>query len=109
MQTSNSSSGYRNAFRLVRDSTAIGGGTVSGSRQSAFGQIDMRGNGNGQHASGFNYLDSPSTTSSTTYKVQMISEISETGYINRSALDIDTNQAYGVRTASTITVMEIKG
>jgi hypothetical protein len=95
-----------NAFRLVRGSTAIGGGTASGSRQSAFatGQgVDT----NGQFSSSFNHLDSPSTTSSTTYKIQMI--CNDTAAVNQTRLDTDTNGSIGCRTSSTITVMEIKG
>jgi len=95
-----------NAFRLVRGATAIGGGTASGSRQSAFatGQgVDT----NGQFSSSFNYLDSPSTTSSTTYKIQMI--CNDTAGVNQTRLDTDISASYGSRTSSTITVMEIKG
>jgi len=33
----------------------------------------------------------------------------QTGYINRTHNDSDSNETYGVRTASTITVMEVKG
>lgn len=54
------------------------------------------------------YLDSPSTTSATTYKVQGRSGFgggTPTLYINRSAVDGDTT-AHG-RGASSITVMEI--
>jgi hypothetical protein len=93
-----------NAFRLVRGATAIGGGTASGSRQSAFatGQgVDT----NGQFSSSFNHLDSPSTTSSTTYKIQMI--CNDTAGVNQTRLDTDVSASYGSRTSSTITVMEI--
>jgi hypothetical protein len=91
------------SFRLVRDSTAIGGGTASSSRQSAFasGQgVDT----NGQFSSSFNHLDSPATTSSTTYKIQIMGN--DTMAVNRSRLDTDSN-TIGSRTSSTITVMEI--
>jgi hypothetical protein len=97
----------RTAFRLVRDSTAIGGGTASGSRQSAIGQTQLAG-ANGFASIGINFLDNPSTTSSTTYKVQMITD-SNTGTVNRTGDDADVADAYGVRTSSTITVMEIAG
>ena len=50
------------------------------------------------------FLDSPATTSSTTYKCQMRVNGS-TGYVNRTSSDTDnTNNA---RTISSITVMEI--
>jgi hypothetical protein len=50
-------------------------------------------------------LDSPATTSSTTYKLQIVGS-SATWYLNRSASDRDTAN-YDPRTASSITVMEI--
>lgn len=46
-------------------------------------------------------LDSPATTSATTYKVQWLREINNTGYLNRRGLDA------GVQTYSSITVMEV--
>lgn len=52
------------------------------------------------------YLDSPSTTSATTYKLQGYVE-SGTLNINRSNSDADNN-AYG-RSVSSITLMEVKG
>lgn len=50
------------------------------------------------------YLDSPATTSATTYVVQM-NVGAGTGYVNRSATDTDSAQFS--RGASTITLMEI--
>ena len=100
-------SGYKVAFRLLRDSTAIGGGTAVGSRQSSIGNGDP-GNTNSVEAIPINFLDSPNTTSAITYKIQMISH-SPTGYVNRTYDDNDSNEAYGVRSSSTITVMEVKG
>ena len=57
----------------------------------------------------FMYLDSPSTTSSTTYSVRMMqgSGGSATIYVNRASEDDDAS--YQVRSISTITVMEVKG
>ena len=94
------SSGF---VRLVRDSTGIDIGDAASSRTRASGQF----------SSGFNgalgtltyvYLDSPATTSATTYKVQ-VQTTSGTIYINRSK--DDTNNSNYARGASTITVMEI--
>ena len=96
------------AFRLVRDSTAIGGGTAAGSRQSAIGQA-ISNDDNHHENIAINYLDSPSTTSSTVYKIQMISQVSFTGYVNRSPTDFNDVEAYSVRTSSTITAFEIEG
>ena len=50
------------------------------------------------------YLDSPATTSATTYNV-IARIVNGTGYVNRSG--VDTNNAEWARSASTITVMEI--
>ena len=55
-------------------------------------------------AAGFMYLDSPATTSSTTYQVQM-KTVAGTVTVNRTQVDNDS-AAYS-RTASSITVMEV--
>jgi len=55
------------------------------------------------------FLDSPNTTSATTYKLQFAASGSGTAiYINRTSSDRDA-ATYDPRTASTITVMEIAG
>ena len=99
--------GNKVAFRLMRNSTSIGGGTAVSSRQSAIGNSDCQ-NTNSVEATPINFLDSPSTTSAITYKIQMITH-STTGYINRSVTDNDDAEAYAIRSSSTITVMEVKG
>ena len=53
------------------------------------------------------YLDSPATTSSTTYSAQIRSADGSIAYVNRSYLDVDSTR--GIRTASTITLMEVAG
>jgi hypothetical protein len=54
----------------------------------------------------FSFLDSPATTSSTTYKIQIWAGSSATTvYVNYGIND--SANAYRFRTASTITVMEI--
>jgi hypothetical protein len=52
-----------------------------------------------------NFLDSPATTSSTTYKLQIVSTNGTTHYVNRNVRD--DNGDYEPRSISTITVMEI--
>jgi hypothetical protein len=93
-------------IRLVRDSTAICVGTAVGSRVSATAQQRNSPDTADAEAASINFLDSPNTTSSVTYKIQTCN--SPGGYptrINSSADDADqTNRG---RTASTITVMEI--
>jgi len=57
----------------------------------------------------FNYLDSPNTTSATTYQIEIanaiISGVTATLYVNRSSAD--DNFSYVPRPTSTITVMEV--
>ena len=96
----------RDYFRLLRDSTAICIGDAAGSRPriSAGGiQTQSTYTINGESIM---FLDSPSTTSAVTYKIQMLGINAGTSYVNRSELDRDTS-GYEARTASTITVMEI--
>jgi hypothetical protein len=95
-------------FRLVRDATAIGVGATSGSRSSVSSSNVFTGanTANAMLGSSFQFLDSPSTTSSTTYKIQFITDVGTT-YVNRTSTD--GNFLYTGRSQSTITVMEIKG
>jgi len=91
-------------FQLVRGSTAICiGDSGGGSRMQGTGGMSTR-DGNGLNNPSANFLDSPATTSATTYKVQMYTP-SANAYLNGTALDVNAN--YTVRSASTITVMEI--
>jgi hypothetical protein len=94
-------------FLLLRDSTSISIGDAAGSRTRV---------SSGSYANSVNevvpvsisFLDSPSTTSAVTYKVQTRSSVSGGGnavYINRGNGDGDgANISRGV---STITLMEI--
>jgi hypothetical protein len=91
------------ALRLVRDSTAIAVGNASGSRVSATTSM-YSGDTSAQSSATMQFLDSPATTSATTYKVQGRTNIG-TFFINRS--DADSDNTYEYRTVSTITVMEI--
>jgi hypothetical protein len=90
--------------RLVRDSTAISVGTTSGSRQAVSSGNMTTGNAAIQIQDSGVYLDSPATTSATTYKVQVITDTG-TFYINQSTSDADN--VYRGRGVSSITVMEI--
>ena len=99
--------------RLMRDTTAICIGDAAGSRlrdtvvtrDSPTGGVPY---GLALFAVSNSYLDSPGTTSATVYKLQgtLGSTYSGTFYINQSVDDSDAD--YGPRTASSITVMEIK-
>ena len=99
--------GYNNAgLRVLRNGSETGyQGDSSGSRNRAFSSIvgDKTNDATGEHA--MNYLDSPSSTSVLTYKVQAYSN--GVVYINRSYSNADNINQHTV--ASTITVMEIAG
>ena len=64
-------------------------------------------NGDGNHSDGFSfsYLDSPGTTSSVTYKMQVYGEGATTVF-NRSLNDADSNIEYSGRATSNIILME---
>lgn len=103
--------GFNAVFsQLVRDSTAIGIGDTAGSRARLTASMyggDSAG-ANVHNTMSVSFLDSPSTTSSTTYKVQVRSSNSgQTTAINRNVSDADT--ASSIRTISTITLVEVAG
>ena len=95
-------------FKLLRGSTDIFVGDAASNRVRCF----FGGYMGGLHAGltlpvTGNFLDSPSTTSATTYKIQT-GVIHTTGYtivVNRSMSDTDFN--YHARTASSIVLMEV--
>ena len=93
-------------LQLVRGSTAIGNGTASSNRPACATEINEA-QAYAAQTNAWNYLDSPATTSATTYKVQVLVQTGQTVYVNRSNDDGD-GPARG-RSASNITVMEIKG
>jgi hypothetical protein len=98
-------------FRIVRNGTAISVGDGSGDRMQgavvsmSFSAPDANRGINGN----LNFLDSPSSTSSQTYKAQLLVAEPNTGnytcYVNTSGGD--ANMPYVTRAVSTITVMEI--
>jgi hypothetical protein len=97
--------------RLLRDSTAIDIGDAANTRPRASGVFysgDVSATVQCSIGVASNtFLDSPATTSSTIYKMQMASANSGvTMYVNRTAADRDST-TYDPRTASSITVMEI--
>ena len=89
-------------FKLVRGSTDISVGAAGGSRiQASIWNYD--GSSNRSQSEACIFLDTPNTTSATTYKVQMYANA--TAYLNRMSSDND-NDTYG-RTASSITLIEV--
>lgn len=96
-------SGSVTGVALLRGSTVIGAGATAGNRiLVSTGAIDDADRGS-PHA--YTFLDSPATTSATTYKLQIYINGGNTIFLNRSATDSDST-TYN-RAASTITVMEI--
>ena len=98
------------SYILLRDSQILFDGTADGSRtQSSLWHINFEGTGNGNSIGDKNitFLDSPASTSSLTYKLQVKVQSGATAYVNRSMND--SNADYGPRTSSSITVMEVCG
>lgn len=99
-----STDGIYPTTQLVRDSTAIYLGDAAGSRtRASTGDYHFAVT---QQTFVITFLDSPNTTSATTYKVQMRTS-SGSSHMNRSGLDTDNSNF--ARTASSITVMEVAG
>ena len=93
------------AARVVRGtSNVVGVGDAIGSRNQAMFAHGINHTDNSTRIMSSNYLDSPATTSATTYKVQGYNN-SATFYLNRTLAWSDSNH-YSTG-ASTITVMEI--
>lgn len=100
-------------FRLAGGNSGNFIGDTAGSRPRVTGSL-MFTNGPDIYYSVMHhtyvYLDSPATTSATTYKLQawvQTNSATPVAYVNRSAGDGDAN--WGGRGASSITVMEISG
>ncbi len=102
----NGQAGTNTAYaRLVRASTAIYLGDAAGSRTPA--SSASRISTEGVASSGNIFLDSPATTSATTYKVQVAVNAAAAGtiFINQGSDDSDVSTRG--RYASSITVMEV--
>jgi hypothetical protein len=87
---------------LLRDSTILGEGATGSEKASIGGGAYDATNGD-TYTSALNWLDSPSSTSSLTYKVQLATDntLSVAVYINRSAQDANYTGS------SSITALEI--
>ena len=93
-------------FVIDRGGTDIGIGDASGSRSRYTIASNQDSNGNQPIQESLMFLDSPNTTSETTYKIQGNNN-GATCYLNRTNTDSD-NSGYG-RFISTFTLMEIAG
>jgi len=99
--------------KLFRDSTQIAvNSNTSGNRTAVWFSTNTVGqttneayrmaNNSGQ------FLDSPSTTSAITYKIQIGQSNQSSSFIVTNSSPVDDNQSYTHHGVSTITVMEIK-
>ena len=104
-----SAAGYSAGFRLARDSTYILYGDAIGNLQQATSYVFSDSYAYPHWHPNIIYLDSPSTTSSITYKIYGIAPYgtSYPFYINRDRLG-GTTDKFGT-SVSTITAMEIAG
>jgi len=96
--------GYGCCIRMMRDSTAIYLGTAASSRPAST-KSTVSPNSTIPFSLNAMYLDAPSTTSATTYKIQWLTETASAIYRGRSVNDGD--DAFRGRTADSITVMEV--
>ena len=100
-------------FRVMRDSTSLGGdNSASGytSRASVgFGMgTDNTYMDDQMGSASFSYMDEPATTSSLTYKVQGISRYSPHQWAYNRSHDTNNGGAFA-QGVSTLTLLEIKG
>lgn len=97
---------------LLRGSTEIFVGDAAGSRNRATAGLppsNAGGTTSSQDVFAVNYLDSPSTTSATTYKVQVADKLTTTSTIAINRSSLDTNTAGYTRSVSSIILMEVEG
>ena len=96
-------------FRLVRGSTVINIGDAAGNRLQT--SVSIRDTSTPyallMQEISINFLDSPSTTSATTYKLQCTNGATYNGIIYLNRTHNDDNADYGSRCASNITLQEI--
>jgi len=90
-------------FQVTRAGTAIGVGAAAGNRTQA-GIFVIPAGANRAHSGSWTFLDSPATTSATTYQARCQINAG-TLYLNRS--QNDTDAASYARTISTMTLMEV--
>jgi hypothetical protein len=91
-------------LQFTRGVTAIDIGDAAGSRQQVT-SIIAAGNTSWAESISMTFLDSPATTSATTYAVQIKTNGSGSAFVNRSSADTDSAALF--RATSTITVMEV--
>ena len=99
--------GHRVYFKILRDSTDIGIATSTGSRKPTY-QYVYNNDATGVVQYPIMWYDSPSTTSATTYKLQVTSNASsQTVRLNAQTDDTDTGDVN--RSVTQLILMEIAG
>tara|TARA_R100000329_G_scaffold62766_1_gene55925 strand:- start:608 stop:961 length:354 start_codon:yes stop_codon:yes gene_type:complete len=97
--------------KVLRGSTDIGIGDADGNRPRCGFRMYGSNVYNGNHCGSYQFifLDSPATTSATTYKLQTAGEsgTSYPVYLNRTLNDSNNDYNYRGRPISTMTVMEV--
>lgn len=96
---------YPTAVNLVRGSTSIAIGDARGSSARCCAGVQLPGTSGGGIFS-VTFLDSPATTSATTYKLQLAVESGSTALIGGSFI---SSLAFNFSTPSIITLQEISG
>ena len=107
--TTTSNSNYTTMFFIYRDGSVVSGArgdTGESNQLRCFKSVRHSGGNVPQNTSGM-YLDSPSTTSSTTYQIYVAQEGGSTMYLNK--FGSNSNVAYHPRVTSGITLMEVSG
>jgi len=103
------SSDYLVYCHIVRGSTQLLIGDVGGTRPRVTLSMTYSSGNEVYNCQplGFSYLDSPNTTSATTYKIQIRHYTTNTWYVNRTHQDREYANLHEPRCASTIALMEI--
>ena len=96
---------YNTFIRIVRDSTAIGIGDATDSRPRVTSYVDTANTDYFICHHSNMFLDSPTTTSATTYKLQWTDSYIQSFYLNRSVNNSDGK--YYPTQISQITAMEV--
>ena len=92
--------------QFVRGTTAIGIPSAAGNRPVGTASMNNGGDTNVSDPLTMIFLDSPATTSATTYKISFSNELNSSEFaVNRSQGDL--NSIVGVRSISTLTAMEV--
>ena len=96
-------------FRIFRDAVGLHPANVSNRKGTSGTVLQGMTFNTGISNVNFNYLDTPSSTSSLTYKVQVMNTSSGTTSVNVNRSGGDPDSVNSARTYSTITLMEIAG